>query len=91
MAKALKLRFRVINAGIGVRELDIEHEGEPATIKQRKLYVDAEPLDGTEKTLELVLPADTDIAEGAILTLSIGVENPAVADEAAPETSTQEA
>lgn len=83
MAKALTLRFLVVNAGIGIRELPIEHEGEPAIVKQRKLYVDAEPLDGTEKTLELVLPADTDIAEGAILTLAIAIENPAVA-EAAP-------
>jgi hypothetical protein len=81
----MKLRFRVINAGIGVREVEIEHEGEPAIVKQRKLYVDAEPLDGTEKTLELVLPADTDIAEGAILTLSIAVENPAAAEAAATE------
>jgi hypothetical protein len=79
----LTLRFRVINAGIGMRELPIEHDGEPAIVKQRKLYVDAEPLDGSEKTLELVLPADTDIAEGAILTLAIAVENPATDEVAA--------
>lgn len=86
----LTLRFRVVNAGIGVREQEIEHEGEPAIVKQRKLYVDAEPLDGSEKTLELVLPAVTNIADGAILTLTITVENPAAA-EAAPETSSEEA
>lgn len=86
----LSLRYRVINAGIGVRELEIEHEGEPAIVKQRKLYVDAEPLDGSEKTLELVLPADTEISVDAILTVAITIANPA-ADEAAPETSSEEA
>jgi hypothetical protein len=74
MAK-LKLRFRIVNASVGWRELAIEHDGEPAVVKQEKLFLDCEPLDGTEKTLELVLPAKlaAEYPEGAIICASLEV------------------
>lgn len=74
----LTLRFRIINAGVAVHEVEIEHEGQPATVRQHRLYVDAEPLDGTEKTLELTLPAGMadQFPEGGIITAVLSVEAP---------------
>lgn len=82
MAK-LNLRFRIVNASVGVRESTIEHDGEPAIVKQEKLFIDAEPLDGTEKTLELVLPAKlaAEYPEGAIIRIALDVIELPSADE----------
>lgn len=76
---AMKFRFRIVNSGIAEREVQIEHEGEPAIVRQKKLHVDAEPLDGTGQTLELTLPADLadKFPEGATITAALTVEAPA--------------
>ena len=81
-----ELKFRIVNSQIGTTEREIEFEGHPATVSQSQLYVDAEPLSGTVKTLELVLPADQADAypEGAIITATLTVEAPLLLSDQAP-------
>lgn len=86
MSETLNLRFRVFNAGVAAREVEIEHEGQPATLKQRVLHIDAEPLDGTVRTLELELPAALEgkIVIGTVLCASIAFDLPASDEAPAP-------
>lgn len=85
-----ELKFRIVNSTVGITERQIEFDGHPAVVSQSQLYVDAEPLSGTVKSLELVLPADEADAypEGGIITMTLTVEAPPVPDE---PTDTQEA
>ena len=77
-----ELKFRIINSAIGKTEREIEFEGHPGVVTVSQLHVDAEPLSGTVKTLELTLPADlaAEFPEGGIITATLTVEAPLVLD-----------
>ena len=89
-----ELKFRIINSAIGKTEREIEFEGQPGVVTVAQLHIDAEPLSGTVKTLELTLPADLADAfpEGGIITATLTCEKPLLLDElAAPESPALEA
>jgi hypothetical protein len=68
----MKLTYTVLHAQIVQTTKEVDHEGQRATLTVERMIVEALPDDGVSGTLTLNLPADTAIAEGGAITISIG-------------------
>lgn len=67
------LTYKILNAQVATTEVEIDYDGQPATVTQKHALIEALPDDKAGKTLTLVLPAEAvaDFEEGASLSITI--------------------